>query len=238
MRPARGWKVIVLDAYDVSVYGNGRGEGLDRAAVELLCEHNPNCARWVEDNPDVFETERMSGTFPYFQGLEGLGTRWVPFNGAVSEAQLRWLREELVAAKAAAERVVVFSHLLVHPASTAKGSGRTLLWNYDAVLAVLEDDAYAANVSAVVSGHQHEGGLHTSEAGTHYVVMESPMLATPGRKGPWCVVEARGDSIDFVGYGRGPESKVFPDDMAGEEGVGDVEDAAPSVRRLPLRPVG
>jgi hypothetical protein len=29
----------------------------------------------------------------------------------------------------------------------------------------------------------HLGGVHTTEMGTHYVVMESPMLAMPGHPG-------------------------------------------------------
>ena len=63
----------------------------------------------------------------------------------------------------------------------------------DEVLAALEDPRWAHVVSAVVSGHQHEGGLHTTEEGTHFVVMESPMLAVPGEPGPYAVVEAHGE---------------------------------------------
>jgi|AntAceMinimDraft_5_1070358.scaffolds.fasta_scaffold27506_1 manganese-dependent ADP-ribose/CDP-alcohol diphosphatase len=83
VHPAPGWRVLVLDAYDVSIYRRGREQGLDVAALELLCAHNDNCAKWVADNPQVVETERMSGTFPYFKDLEGLDNRWVPFNGRV-----------------------------------------------------------------------------------------------------------------------------------------------------------
>ena len=132
----------------------------------------------------------MSGTFPYFEGLEGLESRWVPFNGGMGAAQLSWMSSTLHAAAAAGERVLINTHLLIHPDTTAKRSGRTLLWNYEEVLAILEDPALAGCVSAVVSGHQHEGGVHTTEMGTHYVVMESPMLAVPGHPGPYAVVEA------------------------------------------------
>lgn len=79
--PAPGWRVLVLDSYDVSIYAKGREQGLDVEALTLLCKHNDNCAAWVRDNPAVVETERMSGTFPYFKDLEGLDNRWVPFNG-------------------------------------------------------------------------------------------------------------------------------------------------------------
>ena len=32
---------MVLDSYDVSIYRNGREQGLDREAMDLICEHSP-----------------------------------------------------------------------------------------------------------------------------------------------------------------------------------------------------
>ena len=98
-------------------------------------------------------------------------------------------------------------------------------------------------MAAVVSGHQHEGGVHTTDNGTHFVVMESPMLAEPGHPGPYAVVEARGDALAFVGYGRGRKSNLFKTEGA-EGGAEDEKDAEaaippatdPLVRELPLRP--
>ena len=99
---------------------------------------------------------------------------------AVGDAQLAWLADELAAAAAQEQRVLVFSHLLLHP-STSAGGGKTLLWNYDAVLDVLGASAQRGHpVAAVFSGHQHQGGFHTCEdTGTHFVVLESPLLAEP-----------------------------------------------------------
>ena len=240
--PAPGWRVMVLNAYDVSIYAKGREQGLDVEALNLLCQHNENCAKWVADNPQVIQTERMSGTFPYFKDLEGLNNRWVPFNGGIGAAQLAWMKDELARAAENGERVMMFSHLLVHPETTSNGSGRTLLWNYDEVLETLEDPAWAHCISAVISGHQHEGGLHTTEAGTHFVVMESPMLAEPGQPGPYAVVEVRGDVLSFVGHGRGAGSHIFPPSLNEEDAVpragGDAAaDAVPLIRHLPLRPL-
>ena len=79
-KPCAGWRVLVLDAYDVSIYRNGRERGLDAEALATLCANNANCDAYVAANPDILETERMSGTFPYFKDLEGLNSRWVPFN--------------------------------------------------------------------------------------------------------------------------------------------------------------
>lgn len=83
------------DSYDVSIYGEGRGQGLDAGALAQLGKHNPNVAEYVAAHPEVLRTERMSGGFPYFKGLEGAAQRWVPFNGGIGAKQLQWLRQEL-----------------------------------------------------------------------------------------------------------------------------------------------
>ena len=69
------------------------------------------------------------------------------------------------------------------------------------------------------------------------------MLAEPGHPGPYAVVEARGDALAFVGYGRGRKSNLFKTEGA-EGGAEDEKDAEaaippatdPLVRELPLRP--
>jgi len=219
-KPHEKWKVIILNPYDVSIYSKGREQGLDEEALSLLRKHNPNADKWCDENPDVVQTERMSGTFPYFKDLEGLNGRWVPFNGGVGATQLEWLRAELKRSKENEEKVLIFCHLLVHPKTTS-GTGRTLLWNYDEVLEVIQKVGDGC-VKCVFSGHQHEGGVHVDELGTHFVVLESPMLASDedkGHPGPFCVVEVNETSVLMKGFGRSFESRLFPY----EEGLENVE---------------
>mmetsp|Transcript_27828 Transcript_27828/g.91075 ORF Transcript_27828/g.91075 Transcript_27828/m.91075 type:complete len:438 (+) Transcript_27828:93-1406(+) len=207
--PAEGWRVVVLDAYDVSIYSKGRQQGLEEEALAMLCERNPNAREWVEANPDVVTTERMSGSFPYFKDMEGRDQRWCPFNGGIGEEQLRWLEQTLAQAAQNGERVIVFTHLLIHPETSQ--SGRTLLWNYLDVLEVLEG-APPGTVAAVLSGHQHEGAMYTSEpTGTHYIVCESPLLAQKDEPGPFAVVEVPkdGTALRFCGQGILGRSPLF-----------------------------
>ncbi len=42
LQPAPGWRVIVLDSYDVSVLGWPQGHPLHEQAVSLLAQNNPN----------------------------------------------------------------------------------------------------------------------------------------------------------------------------------------------------
>ena len=71
-----------------------------------------------------------------FAGLSGHERRFVPFNGGFGGAQRAWLRGALAAARAARERVVVLSHVALHPAAC---DGTTMAWDYDAVLGLLAE---------------------------------------------------------------------------------------------------
>ncbi|GFH10154.1 metallophos domain-containing protein [Haematococcus lacustris] len=66
--PHPRWRVVVVDAYDVSVL----------LAVQLLAQHNPNKNK---NTPPP----RSSGT----------GQRWVQFGGGASSAQLQWLEQQV-----------------------------------------------------------------------------------------------------------------------------------------------
>merc|ERR1711971_906890 len=150
-----GWRCIVLDPYDVSASKGGRGTPPEIQANALLCKMNPNIAQMVQTN--------VRGDYFAHLPLDSR-LRWNPNNGAVGSRQMAWLREELEKASLHGELVVIFLHVLVHPASSDQ---KTLLWNYEELLTLLQSSAGDV-VQIVVSGHQHEGGFYTDERGIHY----------------------------------------------------------------------
>lgn len=224
--PCDGWRCIVLNPYDVSIYRSGRNTkpppfnfDLDEAPLAELCQHNPNVAAFVKAHPgENILTD-------YFAGYpdQSVERRWVPFNGRVGSEQLSWLQTELDSAASRDERVVVMSHVLVHPESS--GDGSTLIWNYEDVLAILQSES-GRSVQLVVSGHRHQGGFHTDELGIHYIVLESPLNTGKNHPGCFLVVEAGDELLELSGFCNG-ESTVFP---GGQEG-------SPCHRSLPLRKV-
>ncbi|KAF4748414.1 hypothetical protein FOZ62_031705 [Perkinsus olseni] len=130
--PCRGWRVVILDPYDLSVMreGGGRhgiellkGHGLDTEGTALCQSHNPNDIGIQKD---------------FFQGLHGLDSRWVPFNGGFGKTQLAWLRNLLHGCHEDNTNVIVCSHVVIHPDATHEGNCRTLAWNYQDVLDVRE----------------------------------------------------------------------------------------------------
>lgn len=224
--PCRGWRCVVLDPYDVSLYRNGRNSkgppynfDLEAAPLEELVQRNPNVAAFVGEHPGKnILTNYFAGYPP-----RSLERRWVPFNGRVGPQQLAWLEEELDSAAARGERVVLLSHVPVHPESS--GDGSTLIWNYEDVLAILQSHA-GRSVQLVVSGHQHEGGFHTDEVNIHYVVLESPLNSGAGQPGCFLVAELGNGVLELHGFCNA-RSTLFP----------GFQEGSPCHRSLPLRSV-
>jgi len=82
----RGWRFVVLDGTEVSIYATEK-DTPERAAAEALLE--------------LLRSD----------GAPNAQTR----NGAVSAQQLQWLHEELQTAEVQGERAIVFGHFPVYP---------------------------------------------------------------------------------------------------------------------------
>lgn len=152
--PHRSWRIVVLDAFQESLIGWPEGDVRRVRATISIKAHNPN---------DV----TVDGD--WFAGLEGLERRWVPYNGALGAEQLTWLRRELRAARHAGERVLVLSHVILHPAAC---DGTTLAWDY---AEALQEIHRSGCVVAVICGHDHAGGYHRDEHGVHHLTLRSPL---------------------------------------------------------------
>ena len=106
LRPAPGYRVIMLDGYAEGTLGWPAHDPRADAAHKLLARHNPNLDR------DASGSSRASG---WFDGLDGPRRRWVPYNGALGKAQRARLAAELNSASAEGEIVVILSHVVLHP---------------------------------------------------------------------------------------------------------------------------
>ena len=78
-----GWRLIVLDGYDVSLLGWPATDPRHAAASTLLASRNPNPNKNAAD------------------GLVGVDRRFVAFGGGVGEEQLAWLESALARAASA-----------------------------------------------------------------------------------------------------------------------------------------
>lgn len=124
--PIGGWRVVVLDPYQIALIGHAEDDPRRLEAVDLIARENPN-----------FHPDGRAGD--WFRGMEDAGyrRRFVPYNGGFGAEQLSWLRAELKSASDAGDRAVVLSHVPLHPEACGGG---TMAWDYDDALDVLRSE--------------------------------------------------------------------------------------------------
>jgi manganese-dependent ADP-ribose/CDP-alcohol diphosphatase len=146
-------RVLVLDPYQLTMLTPADGEERE-AARAILRAHNPN------------DMDRGDG---WFEGVASDKRHFIPVNGALGGEQLAWLRAQLAEALTADERVLVLSHIPLHPAAS---DGAGLPWDYEEALLALRA---CPAVVAVLAGHCHEGGYACDDLGVHHLTLKSPL---------------------------------------------------------------
>jgi manganese-dependent ADP-ribose/CDP-alcohol diphosphatase len=172
-------RLLVLDPYAIAMMTPD--EGPTRAAARaILRTHNPN---------------NVEGQGDWTVGLPSDKRHFVPYNGALGEAQLAWLRAEVASAAAAGERVIVLTHAPLHPGACERS---TMPWDYELALAALRGDGAPSTVVAVLSGHDHNGGFARDDDGVLHVTFQSPL--NKGDDGDaYGIVELAGDELVLHG---------------------------------------
>jgi manganese-dependent ADP-ribose/CDP-alcohol diphosphatase len=101
-----GWRFLVLDAYQDAVIGYPKDDPRYIKNARYLSDHNPNINA---NDPDA------SGDWLAGIPRGDKSRRFVPYNGGLGAEQLAWLRTELLDAARQHERVIVLSHVILHP---------------------------------------------------------------------------------------------------------------------------
>lgn len=154
--PVPEYRFVVLDTYDISAIGWPHDHPNNVEAMRVLEEKNPNADK---NSPN---------------GLAGVERRFLMFNGAVGKEQLKWLDGVLQESAKHKQKVIVCSHLPLHPDAATH---EALLWNYDEVMNVI----YNYNcVKACLAGHDHKGGYSVDSHGIHHRVLEAALECPPG----------------------------------------------------------
>ena len=180
-KPVDGWRVVVLDPYELNMIERGGGVVVD-AGLEFLSARNPNYLK------------APRGTVDVSKGMVGQRRRFLQMGGALGNEQLLWLRDVLLTAREAGERIIILSHLPFLPESTVPGA---LLWNFEGTLGVIRE--FGGTVALVPTGHFHAGGYAVDETGTHHLTLPSPLHAELSDPRAHCTVEVMEDRIDIVG---------------------------------------
>lgn len=159
-------RLIFIDGNDVSIQSTAPGTPKRAVAEEMLQELADNGAPLAR-----------------------------PYNGMLSEEQIRWLVSELDVALNASEEVLVFSHMPLEPRDIDAA-----LWDGGKIDSLLHS---YPNVRAVFSGHHHSGAYHLSGKIMHYT-FRGMIEGTVNHYG---IVRIYKDRIDVIEY---PQEQAQP----------------------------
>ncbi|MGA0557116.1 metallophosphoesterase [Larkinella sp. VNQ87] len=154
------WRFIVLDGNDLSLYGNPKGSENYQTATGFLQQLKARNASNAQ-----------------------------PWNGGLSEKQLRWLRNELDAAAKNGDNVLVFCHMPLMPDKDPH-----LLWNHAAVKTLLES---YPNVRAYFNGHAHQPS-YSVQKNIHYITFRGMVEE---EENGFAIVEVYPNQVKVDGYG-------------------------------------
>ena len=118
------------------------------------------------------------------------------WNGALGQAQMKWLKKNLIEAERLGERVILFCHFPVYPKNVHN------LWNAAEVLDLLQDSQC---VIAYMNGHNHAGN-YGALGYQHYVTFSGMVDTTETAYG---VVNVHKKQIVIRGVGR-QRSMILP----------------------------
>ncbi|XP_010006573.1 PREDICTED: manganese-dependent ADP-ribose/CDP-alcohol diphosphatase [Chaetura pelagica] len=173
--PSARFRIIVLDAYDLSILGREPDSPRYQESLQLLQKNNPN------DNLN-------SPT-----GLKE--PQFVEFNGGFSQVQLDWFNEVLKFSDENQEKVVVMGHLPIHPDASDRVS---LAWNYKDALSVIHSHQC---VVCFLAGHLHDGGYCLDSHGVHHLTLEG-VIETPPESNAFGTIYVYEDKMILKGRGR------------------------------------
>jgi len=160
-----GWRMVLLDGTEVSAYRYAEGDERKTQGDEALSALKKTGAAWAQ-----------------------------PWNGAMAKSQLEWFENELEAAAAAGERVIVCNHYPVLPADDSHN-----LWNADAVVRIIRRHP---QVALYLNGHNHAGN-YAHDKHCHYVNLKG-MVETE-TESAFAVVTCHDDHITVEGFGTEPD---------------------------------
>ena len=121
------------------------------------------------------------------------------YNGGLGTAQMSWLREQLTAARAAGQQVILFCHYPIQPPSALN------LWNAAEVIELLT--SFHDVVRLWGNGHDHDGN-YTAQGGIHFLNFRG-MVDTENNA--LALLEIFPDKIRVTGHDREPNRTLaFP----------------------------
>lgn len=169
----KGFRFLALDPYDIGKISRADGSDLHKKAIDSLAKQRERKEKKEKYSPQI-----------------------VDWNGALSNAQMTWLHNELAAASQAGEKVIILSHV---PLEMRASRLKSIVWNSAEIQRMI--NCFGC-VVACLAGHFHEGGYHHDEVNrVHYLTLQGVIERDPATNA-FAVLEFYNDHIKVNGYGK------------------------------------
>ncbi|XP_060568658.1 manganese-dependent ADP-ribose/CDP-alcohol diphosphatase-like isoform X2 [Ruditapes philippinarum] len=175
-------RIIALDTYEVSMLAKPANTSQSQLANEYMANN--------------LNRDKNSGA-----GLIGDMRRFVRFNGALSEEQIKWMRTNLQEAERLRQNVIIIGHCGVFAEATDPSC---LCWNAPEVLQEIQ--ANSDSVLCYLSGHDHAGGMAFDEKNILHIAL--PGVLENNIDSDFGTMYMYKERLDLVGNGRVPNLSI------------------------------
>ncbi|KAE8577154.1 hypothetical protein XENTR_v10004451 [Xenopus tropicalis] len=174
--PYPRFRFVVIDTYDLSSLGRDMNHPNYQASIAFVTQ---SCSPEEPGDSKARKHERQL----------------VNFNGGVGKEQLSWLHKILTYADEQEEKVVIASHVPIHPNAQVTNC---LAWNYSEILDVLHRHSC---VVSYIAGHEHHGAYCQDSHGIHHITMEG-VIESPPNTNAFATVHMYKNKMVLHGRGR------------------------------------
>ena len=186
--PVPGFVFAFLHSYEVGgALGMDEVGGLDSSAL----------SRVAEDNRLLNESNSSVNKNPS-RRREGLDLQRAK---VIGESQLAWLNQTIIKARVKDEKVIVISHVPIHPGAVADQSN--LARDYERVLGIILSEGRRVVVAAF-AGRDRDGSFHYKGQKNILFLTLGATSATDTESTDYAMCDLFSDRMQIQGYGKVP----------------------------------
>ena len=176
-------RIICLDEYEFSVFGFDKTNSIYKSANNFVYKKS------LINSQDATEIQ--------------YNKRFLRFNGAISELQFQWLKNQLDFCNINNKKVILSGHIPLLP-ETSDGCA---VWNSDKIMELLW--SYDNLVLTYLAGHYHAGGYYKDKKNIHHLTLNGMLETSLDSDNSFVTVYVYENKIDFKNQIKDRSFTVF-----------------------------
>ena len=166
-------RIICLDEYEFSIFGFEKNDSIFKQATAFL--HDKSLLIKNSNDPNI--TKYMN--------------RFLMYNGAISNLQLIWLKDQLEFCDKTNKKVILAGHI---PLMSETSDG-CAVWNSEEIMDLLW--SFDNLVLVYLAGHYHDGGYYLDKKNIHHLTLNGMLETPPKSDNSFVTVYVYENQIEF-----------------------------------------